>query len=192
MTTFKSIEIYDQIDLFINTISNEVPFELGDQFRRKFSYAIPDKNTIEALCYFIEEDIILEIGAGRGLWSFLLQEKCKNVIPTDNYIFEVKMLSFDNTFTKIIKMDSVQAVKTFIEANILMSIWPLYLDPMLSNAVKEFKGDKIIFIGESRGGCTGDDEFFEIMMNDWILEKYIKNRVVSYMYDSVFLFKRKK
>ena len=66
--------------------------------------------------------------------------------------------------------------KKFPEKEVLISIWPLYLDPMLTDAIKIFTGDKLIYIGEEKGGCTADDEFFEILENNWTLEEVVNIR----------------
>jgi len=38
---------------------------------------------------------------------------------------------------------------------------------MATNAIKSFSGNKLIFIGEGCGGCTADNEFFQILDNEW-------------------------
>jgi len=61
-------------------------------------------------------------------------------------------------FAEIVKMTADDAVGHFQNANVLLSVWPR---GFLDSALKNFKGDYFIFVGEICG-CTGyidtDDE----------------------------------
>ena len=50
----------------------------------------------------------------------------------------------------------------------LFMCWPLYDDPMGNDILNRYKGDTFIYIGESWGGCTGDNDFFETLDREWL------------------------
>lgn len=49
------------------------------------------------------------------------------------------------------------------EDRILFLCWPPYGSDMAAEALKRFKGDLVIYIGEGGGGCTADDNFFSLV-----------------------------
>ncbi len=50
---------------------------------------------------------------------------------------------------------------------VLMLCWPPYAEPMGFHALKGFRGDRLVYIGERYGGCTGDDAFHELLEAEW-------------------------
>jgi hypothetical protein len=48
----------------------------------------------------------------------------------------------------------------------LMLCWPPYDTPMAAMALRRFKGDTVVYIGEGGGGATGDGDFHE-MLERW-------------------------
>ena len=73
----------------------------------------------------------------------------------------------------------------------LFLCWPPYDDPMASNCLKAYKGNTLIFIGESKGGCTANYEFFRMLVDEWeqIEDIYIPHWPT--IYDSMSVYHRK-
>ena len=73
----------------------------------------------------------------------------------------------------------------------LFMCWPLCNDPMGNDILNRYKGDTFIYIGESWGGCTGDNDFFETLDREWeeIEEVYIPQHYG--MNDYLSVYKRK-
>jgi hypothetical protein len=74
---------------------------LRKPFIYNYSWAIPSPEAIAEIAAFIGDDKCLEIGAGRGLWAFLLKEAGVPIIATDPFPeeeedCEIKVLQ--NTF----------------------------------------------------------------------------------------------
>jgi hypothetical protein len=110
----------------------------------------------------------------------LLQLEKVDIVPTDN-------TEYENTYAKINIIDSVSAVKKY-NTNVLMTIFPPYNDKMAYNALKKFKGEKVVYIGESAGGCTGCDKFHDLLQLEWKLEKKIDLQVWFGMRDALYLY----
>lgn len=163
-----------------------------EEFNRNFGWSVPTLDVINQLKEFIGNDQVLEVGAGKGTWAKLMQDAGIQVTPTDlfsgrphdnpdepsrinednqywkkEYIEDEGLEVDRNTFTPVYKMDAEQAVKTFGDHTVLFLNWPPYDNPMANNAIQNFSGNKIIYIGEGMGGCTGDDCFHNNLENEW-------------------------
>ena len=167
--------------------------KIRDNFRKYFSYAIPDSNIINEICKFISENScnnVLEIGAGLGLWAALLREKGINIFATDN--FTSHNTSQRNAFIDIETRNGINALKRYHYRNyqLLMIIWPNYEDDMAYNALNNFKGNYFIYIGELKNGCCATDDFFDLMDSDWTIRRY-EIRQWPRIHDSVYFCTRK-
>lgn len=143
-----------------------VEYKKRNLFTSTLSWAIPSMIAIQAIREFVGSTPIVEIGAGRGLWSHLLQMNQVTVIPTD-------IEAPSATFTPIELSDATTAVEKYLRpGGCLLTCWPNVCSDYATNALKVALEkdliDKVIYIGEPEGGCTGDDEFHEIMEQHFV------------------------
>lgn len=132
-------------------------------FIREFTFAIPCQEAIEAIK---DLDVsIVEIGAGTGLWSFFLNKNGVEIEAYDNCQKEVSQFG--------------QQVGKYFPVNILLKntclplegkspfiCWPDYnTDFAYQVACRVELGQYLIYIGESPGGCTANDDFFDLVWN---------------------------
>lgn len=170
-----SEEIYDwlknhQINSEINT----------DIIRCWLSHAIPTPDTINQIRNFIGQAKCLEIGAGRGLWSFLIGD---HLVVTDKF-------PPDWSYLPVIAMDCQIAISRYSDCQVLIIIWPP-CDDTMAEAVRYFVGDKIIYVGEYRGGCTGSDQLFNQFELKFDLKQQIQIPTLYQHSDQVYLWQRK-
>lgn len=219
---------------------------IQDTFIRKpfvynYSWAIPSREAIKEIVCFVGTDKCLEIGAGRGLWAFLLQEAGVSIIATDNYsehtrnqipdeiqmyqdLFDDKPPTFigsegpqglegpsgctgavdetpiigedepnilkrmglkredldyeDRLYTTVENLDSAKAMEN---CTCLMVCWGRY------GGYEEFKGNKIVFIGEDEGGCTTEPP----PSDQWELVKRVEIKRWNVARDFLGLYRRK-
>lgn len=150
-----------------------------DIIRCWFSHAIPTIKAINKINNFINGDSCLEIGSGRALWSFL--------IGGDIYVTDKFPPNY--TFKPVIKMDASDAVKYYKQCNVLLIIWPP-CDSMASDALKLFNGNKVIYIGEDKLGCTGDSFFFELLDVHYSLIEIIEIPNIHNHRDKIWLYQK--
>lgn len=157
-------------------------------FTTYFAWAIPSFNAIEAIQEFTSDVVgpIVEIGAGRGLWAHLLQLNGVEIIPTD--IEPARM-----PFTHIETADSLQAVNKFLQlGGCLMSCWPngasRYVNDAIKLALSKNLVEKVIYIGEPVGGCTGNDELFDILDQNFFLMGIVNIPHWYGVHDRVYLY----
>lgn len=141
-------------------------FERRGYFIRNYSYAVPNKTAIEKIKKFSKGKKILEVGAGLGLWAFLLQDLGANIIATDDFSWKNK---FQNKkyFTKIEKLNVQNSLDKYNDSEVLLLVWPPYDKPMANDSLKKFKGNKIVYIGEDSDGATGDYKFHNSLKKNW-------------------------
>ena len=165
-----------------------------DFFIGEFSYSVPNEKAIGSMAKFIGNDTCLEVGAGLGLWSYLLIKDydIKMIVTDDNSTHYEKETRKKNKYCDIIDINAENAVKQYRNANVLMMIWPPYDNNLAVGALKEFEGNKLIYIGEPKGGCTGTDEFFELLKKEWtyIKPEYNINNWPD-IKDQLFFYERK-
>lgn len=165
-----------------------------EEFRAKFSYAVPTRPAMRRLAKFIAGDTVLEVGAGRALWARLLLSYNVNVIPTDACTPLTSgyppLKTSDDTFMPVRALTAIEAVST-IDANVLMLVWPPYDTVMASDALSRFTGEKVVYIGEGSGGCTADKAFHEQLESDWSSAGSVTIPQWPGIHDCVRLYTRK-
>jgi hypothetical protein len=131
-------------------------------FTQYFSWAVPTMKVLLLINAFTNGELLLEVGAGAGLWSSLLRCLGSNVIATDEAPPE-------NTFTQVQKLDAAAAVLSWeLQAQTLLLLWPDRTD-MAFWALDAFRGPRMVYVGEPCGGCTGSERFFELLKRNWSL-----------------------
>lgn len=110
--------------------------------------------------------------AGSGYWAFLLRQVGVDVVASDLHPpgSVANMWHKSGVMHAPVKaMDAVDAVKIY-EAGmdrVLLLAWPPYEHPIGAQVVEAFPGDRIVYLGEDRGGCCGDDAMFDVFDRDW-------------------------
>lgn len=167
-------------------------FDRQDKFRTEYGWSVPTRRAIEHIQKFVGNDMILEVGAGKGLWAKLMQDLGMHVTPTDLSHTDNKYIKGD-PHTEVQMMDAVDAVNKFGDHSVLMLNWPPYNDPMAAQALKAFRGNKLIYVGEGWGGCTGDDCFHNIIEKEWQLVEEREIDIPQWygIHDWLHLYRRK-
>jgi hypothetical protein len=143
-----------------------------------YAYAIPSPATLEWVADICDGRAVVELGAGRGYWAFQMANSgieidAYDVDPPD----ERANVSFMPTAGQADTWYPVRALNE-LAANapnwpnqVLFLCWPPgWGDAMASRALAEFEragGQCLIYIGEPQGGKTGDDAFFERLLERW-------------------------
>lgn len=109
---------------------------------------------------------VVEIGAGTGYWAWQLEQAKVDVAAYDPY-----PPADDNTYCKAgpyttVLADDATAVKHHQDRALLM-VWPPYGGEHARHALSLYEGDLLIYAGESWGGCTADDGFYELLEAEW-------------------------
>lgn len=108
----------------------------------------------------------LEVMAGRGWWSYALEQKGVSVHATDNFSWheQGRFNILNDTLVNMEKLDAVEAVRKYgKDVDVVLMSWP-YMDNTAYKVIKAlYKVNPkaiVVYIGERMGGCTASDAFF--------------------------------
>ena len=114
----------------------------------------------DELAKYLEGKKVLEVMAGAGYLAHELHTRGVDIIATDDYSWGIRPY---NDFP-IEALDAAEAVKKYSNVDYILVSWIPMGKPATSfiKAVKEYCSDTpILHIGEGGGGCTGNDYFFD-------------------------------
>jgi hypothetical protein len=162
-----------------------IQYEKRKELVRQFSWAIPDEQVLMTIKSHANK--IVEIGAGTGYWAFCLEQIgvdciCFDESPYDNHWCDAMWFNvFDGNEYSVAKHSD----------RALFLCWPPYDDEMAYNALMNYRGDKLIYIGEGYGGCTGSDTFHQELEKRW--EEIEYNEILRYdtINDAMWIYERK-
>ena len=134
------------------------------ELRRKYAYAIPSREALEAIAIYSP---IIEVGAGGGYWAWCLAARGVDIIATDTAAPRDNRTWFggEESWHEVIVMDGPEAAKCYSDRALFLC-WPIYAELMAYETIKSYVeagGSILIYIGEGFGGCTGSDTFFEFI-----------------------------
>ncbi|MEU7769487.1 hypothetical protein AB0B25_31005 [Nocardia sp. NPDC049190] len=129
---------------------------------------------------------MLELGAGRGYWAKQLADAGTDVRAFDSEPPDTTANpSFPgadgqrDVWYPVGGLDEFEAELNGDSA--LLLCWPPgWGDPMASKALEMFEargGRRLIYVGEPKGGKTGDDAFFDGLSGRWSLESQDEQHV---------------
>lgn len=134
-------------------------------FVKKFAWAIPD---LAALKMIARYSPIIEVGSGTGYWAYELRKLGASVIATD--LREPKNDDEYQTvsaWTRVASPIPAAAAARAFDDRALMLVWPSYSENWAAEALRYYRGDTVIYVGEGPGGCTGDNDFHDQLDREW-------------------------
>lgn len=156
----------------------------------RYSWTIPDPGTLLFMDAFSTGRMVDPM-AGTGYWAYLLGQMnidvtCYDINPGDNHWHKGYPLHMP-----VEKMDGVEAVKLHPDRALLLA-WPPCGSPDGRDVLKAYEGDRVVFIGESQGGCTGSDGLYDLLESDWDL--VAEHRPVQWfgVHDEVSVYDRRR
>src|SRR5262249_41959535 len=75
----------------------------------------------------------------------------------------------------------------------LLLSWPPMGEPMAYNALRAYRGDTLLYIGDAEGGLTADSAFFRELSRNWRLVETapVDQWRVSESRDKLWVYKRR-
>ena len=136
-------------------------------FIYNYSWVLPTLNFLEKIQNFIQKEYeVLEIGAGTGLWSYLLSEMDIKIRAVDNYVW--KDIQFNKFFN--VENKTMKEIKEMIpNYKIIMMVWPTNKDDSSYEYLKLFTengGEKLILIKDysyPNDNITATEDFYNYL-----------------------------
>jgi hypothetical protein len=142
----------------IRAVSDYDHHSLREMTIKRYGFSIP---TVESVKLIVSYSPLVEVGAGSGYWAKLLKNAGADIVATDIG----KQSDYSKLWmgAQVEQMSADDAVLKWPERNVFVS-WPSYDLPWAGEmAAKIRPGKVLVYIGESRGGCTADDGFFKLL-----------------------------
>lgn len=164
-------------------------FAVRNDLCHKFAWACPNDEALELIA---AQGPIIEIGAGTGYWAHLLRSRYHVNILAYDYKPPSKGKSWyhrgHGSWTGVVHGRPVKAKKHPDRA--LFLCWPPLYSRMAKEALRHYKGDTVIYVGE-QGGCTGTPEFEDTLYEEWNEVKTVRIPQWDGIHDYLFLYKRR-
>ena len=162
-------------------------FEPRVTLAQKYAWAIPTNAAIRAI---VQYSPIVEVGAGTGYWAHLIAEAGGDVRAFDSQPPGRGKNSYGHRVQHFAVRRASSTVAARYPHRTLFLCWPPYDTGMSLNAIQAYKGKHVIFIGESRYGCTATPEF-----HDHLEERFTQIDVVDLpqwagIHDSLSIWRR--
>ena len=131
----------------------------------QYSWAIPCETALDCLAKYAP---LIEVGAGTGYWASLLRKMDVDIMAFDSH--PPKPGSKNDwhqehqTWTAVEQGDCGVIVKH--PGRTLFLCWPPYDDSMATDCLHAYHGNHLAYVGE-HGGCTANEEFFELLEQQW-------------------------
>jgi len=130
---------------------------------------------------------MVSMGAGSGYHEMIFRNLGVDVLAVDK---ETPDYHFLNKYTYVRTEESGVLVEVS-EYDVLFLSWPNYNTSFASDCLDIFRGRMVVYIGEGKYGCTGDDEFHDKLDNDFILQDCIDNPRYYGLNDRIHIYTRK-
>ena len=154
----------------------------------KFAWAVPDEPHLRLI---EKHGPILELGAGLGYWARLLRSRGVDVLAYDR-VPSGKQNPFHQEgkhWTEVLEGGPGMAAR--YPKRTLFLCWPPYNTKFARDCLAVYKGNTLIYVGESNGGCTGDRKFFRLLSDEWKEVKILDLPQWSSIHDYFGVYVRK-
>lgn len=134
-------------------------------FVEQFGFVLLNDILLDKTSQFLNNKKVCEIGAGTGWLSYNLQQRGIDIIPIDYKPGKDSDFGFKKLHTEVLMANGIDYLENNFSDVVILS-WPDYDTSFASDILNVLKkGQTLIYIGESEGGCTGDDHFFQLLEN---------------------------
>ena len=164
-------------------------FATRQECAHTYSWAVPNDQAIQTL---VDHSPVIEIGAGTGYWAAMVQAAGGDIIAFDNQPLDKSEINHyhpgKQPFFAVQEGDEETA--TLYPDRTLFLCWPPYDSSMAYRCLKAYRGSTVIFVGEGWGGCTANDDFFELLIKEFEVAKEIDIPQWFGMHDYMTVYKR--
>jgi hypothetical protein len=137
-----------------------------DNFVCRYSWAIPSPGDMRWLAHRLEGRALVEAGAGTGYWAWQAAQVGIDVVAYEPTPLADNKYTGDVEYFPLTRACGITAAAEHPD-RALMLCWPGYGAPWAVEALSVFRGDTVVYVGETEGGCCADDDFFAELDRGW-------------------------
>ncbi len=150
----------------------------------EYAWAVPCE---EALAVIERHGAVVEGGAGSGYWTKLLRERGVDVVAYDVAPYENRWVG--GRWADVL-VGSAEQMAQHRDRTLLL-VWPPLESSMGLDHVVAHGGQTVVYVGEGRGGCTGDDAFHDYLDENFDLIEEVSIPRWGGIHDTMMVFRRK-
>lgn len=168
-------------------------FKLRRALTSKYSWSMPSPEAIEFVVKHANGSI-LDPMAGSGYWEYVLRQSGVDCVafdlnpPQPDQAVNIYHLE-TATFVPVTQADAAVAAALAVPGQSLFLSWPP-MDDSGARALRAYPGNRVIYIGEGNGGCTGDDQLFTLLDEWWQMSEVHKLPQWSGIHDYIAVYDR--
>jgi len=169
---------------------------------RQYAWAIPNPEALAFVARHLAPQAI-EIGAGTGYWSWCLSQLGIDIIAYDICPPHLEPNDFHSPLDAETEKPTGERAPVFYDVRYgdaskaaeypertLLLCWPPDC-PMASEALRQYRGSKCVYIGEDEGGCTADRAFFSLLKQEWRKVDAFKLVNWAMIHDEILVYERR-
>jgi len=158
----------------------------------QWGWAVPTAKAIDCIVSAAKEagcTRILDFGSGRGYWSLLISREAEGLEITacDSNLSWYQERHFQVWQGGLDEANGLLADPS----TCLLLIWPPCWSKMAEEAVTNFQGRVVVYVGEKEGGKTAAKGFFAVLRARWQLQRTVPLPNWTRCSDKVFVFTRR-
>lgn len=165
------------------------------EYCRRFSWAIPSNGALAAIARHSPNGVI-DYGAGRGYWTYLLRNMGVNAEATEldphgpgSRMYKAYNKWSGRTYCTI-DYGGLRRLSNSDHKKTLLLVWPPEVSDMATEALRNYTGDTVAYVGEL-WGCTGSDEFHTLLEHEWNMADEVIIPTFYGFFDRLRIYKRK-
>lgn len=160
LDTWQEVYGHDAPECWHDRHMNVKSFTVRTAMTKQYSFAVPNKAALDLIASC---GPVVEIGAGTGYWAKMLRLHGCDVVAYD-VMLEAWSKWFPNGLVDEVLEGGIDKAAEHASRTLLL-VWP-YMDSTAYDTVMAYAkagGQRVIYVGESHGGCTADEDFFMLM-----------------------------
>jgi len=157
---------------------------------KKYSWCVTDPASVDFVFRHARGRIVDPM-AGTGYWEYLLSQMGVQCFAYDKNQGQDTGHRVAYEHFPVIQGEAELTVKMHDDCTLFLC-WPPYDDPAAYSALIEFAGNRVIYIGEGEGGCTGDDDFHKLLEEQWRLVETHKPMQWWGLHDRIHVYAQEK
>jgi hypothetical protein len=161
-------------------LNTELQLSIRKKLIWAYSWAIPSN---EAIHFIAQYTPLVEIGAGTGYWSWLLEQASAQVKAFD-------LEPGQPPHWHPVEKGDPTAIRGFSD-HTLFICWPTLDSDMAIESLNNYSGNHVIYLGEWEGR-TANSLFHQTLLNKWHLTDEVTIPVWPNYKDRIYLFSAKK
>jgi hypothetical protein len=136
-----------------------------EKLTKKYSWTIPDPDSIEFVKRWSQGGLIDPM-AGTGYWAYILRQEGVDIVTYDKHPGSNPWHRTNDLHVPVRKLAAATSVPKHPDRTLLLA-WPPYDDSAGNRALAAYRGERVIYMGEGSGGCTGNDALHRRLGRDW-------------------------